>query len=232
MANGLNAKPGSKISIAYDVPIGVQPEFTLMSTFKEDIDDSTFLMSVPFGSDGKPVPMDDDQKFLMRVGSGMEAMIMAGYIDDEIVDGYHTYWKVRRVTELRQFLKRADERYKCALKLQYYSDSWEPNTQGKIEPLEAMTLDISGGGAAMFINTRFDVGEVIELNFPRVGRDFAGEGVSNVVAAVCWYKEAPKGAGYRHICGVQYRFEDSLERERMKIYCEAVRQTYKIKPSN
>lgn len=230
MGRGLNAKQGSKIYVAYDVPIGVQPDFTMMCTYKEDLDESTFLMSVPFGPDGRPVPMDDDRKLLMKLGNGMESMIMAGYVDDEVVDGYHTYWKVRRVTELRQFFKRTDERYKVTLRVQYLQDTWAPNAQGLIEPMEAMTLDISAGGAAMYINTRFEVGEVIELTFPRVGRDFAGEGVANVIAAVCWYKEAPKGAGYRHICGIQYRFEDSLERERMKIYCEAVRQAYKIKP--
>jgi hypothetical protein len=76
-----------------------------------------------------------------------------------------------------------------------------------------MTADVSAGGAAVFLNRRFDVGDVCEIFLPRVGTSREGQAINNVVSAICWLREAPKGSLYRFICGLQFRFADGTERE-------------------
>lgn len=54
-----------------------------------------------------------------------------------------------------------------------------------------MSLDISAGGLALYLNRRFEVGEVCEVTLPNIGTAQEGQG-GDVVAVVCWNREAPK----------------------------------------
>ena len=91
-----------------------------------------------------------------------------------------------------------------------------------------MSLDISAGGAAIYLNSKFDVGEVINISFPRVGTSEKGRAINDIVAAVCWLREAPKGSLYRNICGLQFRFGESSDRKRVQSYIENVKEKYKL----
>ena len=114
MAGELKIKPGTRLAIAFDAPLGKQPEFDMVSTFAKALDESAFLISIPMKG-GKPLAMDESQKLLIRYGHGEDTMIVAGYPDDTVKEGIRRYWRIRRVTEQRAFFKRADERLKVAL---------------------------------------------------------------------------------------------------------------------
>lgn len=227
MAGKLKIKSGTKLQMAFDVPVGQDPNFNMICTFNKAVDDSVFLISIPVVG-GKPLEMDEAQKLLIKYGSGSDAMILAGYADDIVKDGIRRYWKIRRVSEQRQFFQRTDERVKVTLKVQYKQETWSVNEDGIIEPEEGMSLDISAGGAALYVNRRFDVGEVCEISLPRIGTSEKGHAIEDIVSAICWMREAPKGSLYRNICGVQFRFSDDMERKRMQSYVENVKDKYKL----
>lgn len=226
MAGALKIKTGTKMRVAFDVPIGQEPSFELLCTFNKSIDESAFLVSIPM-KDGRPVSVDEDQKLLMRYEMGGEQVIVAGYVDDIVKQGIRRYWKVRRVQEQRHFFQRADERVKVGLHLEYMQDNWKPDADGKIAKEEGLTLDISGGGVAMYANRRFDVGETVFITLQSVGSD--GEGsIDELVGVVCWMREAPKGSVFRNICGIQFRFGDETEKKTLQDYITFVKKRYKV----
>ena len=114
MAGALKINPGTKLRIAFDVPIGQEPKFNMICTFNKALDESAFLVSIPMVG-GKALEPDDNQKLLFKYGDGEDLGIVAGYVDDVVKSGIRHYWKVRRVTEHRQFIKREDIRMKVAL---------------------------------------------------------------------------------------------------------------------
>jgi hypothetical protein len=223
----LKIKSGTKLQLALDAPVGKEPDFNMVCTFNKALDESAFLISAPMQG-GKRLVLDENQKLLIRYNQGSESMILAGYADDVVKDGIRSYWKIRRVSEQRQFFQRADERLKVALKVDYYQDTWPQNEEGTIDPESGMSLDISAGGAAIYLNRRFEVGEIITMTLPRIGTAPEGKAIPGIVAAVCWQREAPKGSLYHDICGLQFRLGDGPERKRVQAYVSNVKKKYKL----
>lgn len=227
MAGELNIKTGTKLRLAFDVPMGNEPDFNMVCTFSKSLDESAFLISVPM-KDGKAISPDDSQKLLIRYGNGDSGRILAGYVDDIVKEGIRRFWKIRRVSEQRQFFQRADERLKVTIPVKYVQDTWTPNIDGIIEKEDAMSLDISAGGMALYLNRRFEVGEICEITLPNVGTAKEGKGIEDVVSVVCWMREAPKGSIYRNICGFQFRFGDGPERKQLQDYVAYIKKKYKL----
>lgn len=227
MAGAVKIKNGTKLQIAFDADVGTQPEFNMICTFAKALDESIFLVSIPM-KEGKPIPLDETQKILFAYGQGEDKAIMAGYADDIVKEGIRNYWKIRRVTEQRQFLERVDERYQITLRMEYLQETWQPNDQGVIQKEEAMSVDISAGGMAVFLNRRLRVGEVCELTLPRLGTAEEGRKFEGLVGVVCWLREAPKGSMFRNVCGLQFRFGNELEKARLNEYLGYMKKKYKL----
>lgn len=227
MADKLKIKNGTKLQMAFDVPMGQEPSFNMICTFSKSIDESAFLISIPMVNN-QALPINESQKLLIRYGSGADAMILAGYADDVVKDGIRRYWKIRRVSEQRQFFQRTDERLKVTIRIQYKQETWDANDEGVIPKEDGMTLDISAGGAALYMNRRFDVGEICEITLPRIGTSESGKSIEDVTSVICWVREAPKGSLYKFITGVQYRFPEPEEKQKMQGYCENVKDKYKL----
>ena len=226
MAGALKIKTGTKLRMAYDAELGKEPNFNMICTFNRSLNESAFLISIPVVN-GKALEVDENQKLLIQYGSGNDAMIFAGYVDDTVKEGVRRYWKIRRVSEQRQFFQRADERVKVTLRVEYSQETWALNADGEIPKEDGMSLDISAGGAAIFMNRHFDVGEIVELNLPRVGTSERGQALTEV-GTVCWVREAPRGSMYRMLCGLQFRFGDSTEKEQLQGYLANVKEKYKL----
>lgn len=207
--------------------MGKEPEFTHVCTFVKALDEASFLISIPM-SGGQPIPLDERQKLLIRYGADADTMIVAGYADDVVKEGIRRCWKIRRVEEHRQFFRRADERFKIALPITYSQPTWRPDAEGNIRPEEGMSLDISAGGMAAFLNRHLMVGEVCEVALPAIGTEKEGQAVENLVAAVCWSREAPKGSPFRFVSGFQFRFSDGTDRAQMQDYAANIKRRYKL----
>ena len=41
-------------------------------------------------------------------------------------------------------------------------------------------------------------------------------------------REAPKGSLYRNLCGLQFRFAETEEKQRLQIYLENVKEKYRL----
>lgn len=61
--------PGTKLQVAFDVPMGQKTDFNMLATYKEDLDEAYFLMSAPVLAD-KPLLMDENQKLLLQYQVG------------------------------------------------------------------------------------------------------------------------------------------------------------------
>lgn len=227
MADELKIRSGTKLRLALDVPFGKEPEFNLICTFVKSLDTASFLISIPM-RDGAPLPLDDQQKLLICYGSAADTKIVAGYADDVVKEGIRRCWKIRRVSEQRQFFRRTDERLKVTIPIRYTQATWRPNEDGIIPPEEGMTLDISAGGLASYLNRNLAVGEVCDITLPSIGTTKEGHEIAGAVAVVCWTREAPKGSPFRRVAGFQFRFADSVERQQMQDYVTNIKKRYKL----
>ena len=227
MAGELQIKPGTKLRLGLDRPFGQEPEFNLVCTFVRSLDSASFLISVPMRG-GQPLPLDEQQKLLICYGTGSSSMIVAGYADDLVKEGIRRCWKIRRVSEHRQFFRRADERLKVTIPIRYSKLLSQPDADGVICAEEGLTLDISAGGLAAYLNENLSVGEVCNVTLPAIGTSKEGREIPDAVAAVCWTREAPKGSAYRFVCGYQFRFADGVERQRMQEYVANIKRRYKL----
>ena len=227
MARTLNVKHGTKMQLAFDVPVNQEPQFNMVSTFNKVLDESAFLVSIPM-SQGKALTPDDNQKFLFRYGEGEEKFIIAGYVDDIVKEGIHRYWKVRRVSEQRQMVHRVDVRMKVELPVKYMQDTWVLNSEGEIDKEAGETMDISNNGMAVYLNHYFSVGESCIFALPRLGTASSGQEEREVVGVICWMREVPKGGSFRFVAGIQLRFSNSEERQSMQEYVAYVKKRYKL----
>lgn len=227
MADELRIRSGTKLRMALEAPFGKEPEFNLICTFYKSLDTATFLISIPM-REGKALPLDDQQKLLICYGTAADTKIVAGYADDIVKEGIRRYWKIRRVSEQRQFFRRTDERLKVTIPLRYTQPTWQPNLDGIIPSEEGMTLDISAGGLASYLNRNLAVGEVCEITLPSIGTTKEGHEITGIVAVVCWTREAPKGSPFRRVAGFQFRFADSVERQRLQDYVANIKKRYKL----
>ncbi|MDD4850953.1 MAG: PilZ domain-containing protein [Gemmiger sp.] len=222
MPSQLKIKTGTKLALAFDVPPGKDPDFTMVSTFFSAQSDSAFLISIPMKG-GKPLEVADTQKLLIRYGEGEGQMILAGYVDETVKQGLRKYWKIRRVTEQRTFFKRADVRVKATIHVAYLLPTWPANLDGVIEPEDGLTLDISAGGLAMYLNDAFDVGIICQVTLPSMGTTKAGQAVT-LLAENCWTRKAERGSPYKNICGLKFRFKDERDKKRVGSYVENVKK--------
>ena len=149
-------------------------------------------------------------------------------MDDVVKEGIRRYWKIRRVTEQRQFIKRVDVRMKVELPIKYMQDTWELNSDGEIDKEQGETMDISNNGLAVYMNRWFEVGESCIFTLPRIGTLSDGVAEQEVVGVVCWVRELPKGASFRFVCGIQLRFANLEERRKMQEYVMYVKKRYKL----
>ena len=156
--------------------------------------------------DGAPLPLDDQQKLLICYGSAADTKIVAGYADDVVKEGIRRCWKIRRVSEQRQFFRRTDERLKVTIPIRYTQATWRPNEDGIIPPEEG----------------------ICDITLPSIGTTKEGHEIAGAVAVVCWTREAPKGSPFRRVAGFQFRFADSVERQQMQDYVTNIKKRYKL----
>ena len=227
MAGSLQAKHGAKMQLAYDVPPGQEPQFNMICTFNKALDESAFLVSIPM-VDGKMLIPEETQKFLFRYGESDAQSLVAGYVDDVVKEGIRRYWKVRRVTEQRQFVQRRDIRLKIQIPVTYMQDTWELNSEGQIEKEIGETMDISNNGMAVCMNHWFQVGESCIFTLPRLGNAGEGQEARDTVGVICWMRELPKGGPFRFAAGIQLRFSTVEEGREMQDYVAYVKQRYKL----
>ena len=227
MAGSLQAKHGAKMQLAYDVPPGQEPQFNMICTFNKALDESAFLVSIPM-VDGTLLIPEETQKLLFRYGEGDAQSLVAGYVDDVVKEGIRRYWKVRRVTEQRQFVQRRDIRLKIQIPVTYMQDTWELNSEGQIEKETGETMDISNNGMAVCMNRWFQVGESCIFTLPRLGNAGEGQESRDAVGVICWMRELPKGGSFRFAAGIQLRFSTVEEGREMQDYVAYVKQRYKL----
>lgn len=216
----LKIRTGTKLFLVYAGERQVKNEdFTIRSTFEKNLNESSFLISVPL-KNGQRMEPDEEKKLLIKYAMGGEDIIIEGYVDGVVKQGVRQYWRIRKVTEGRKFFQRQDERVQLVLRVSYTRLSWITNTLEEQRTEEGATLDVSAGGLAMFLNDKLDVGEIIHINLPTIGRSKAGKGFM-VRGETCWLRDAQKGSAFRHTMGAKFIFDTSDEKKKMSAYVGA-----------
>ena len=212
MAGSIQLKKGTKMQLAFDVPVGQEPQFNMLCTFNKALDESAFLVSDPM-VDGKRLVPDESQKLLFKYTEGEDSNILAGYVDDVVKEGIRHYLKVRMKVELP---------------ITYMQDTWELNSEGEVDKEKGQTMDISNNGLAVYMNRWFEVGESCIFTLPRLGTAAEGQPAREVVGVICWTREMPKGSPFRFVAGIQLRFADQQECQDMQDYVAYVKKRYKL----
>ncbi len=218
----MKIKKGIKLQIAYDHKDLEEKDFTMITTFQEQIDETCYLMSIPM-KNGKALQITEEEKLVFKGGTGNGSIFFAGYIDETVKKGVRTFWKVRRVNEQRMVAQRSDERIDCTFRLKYWQPTWSTNFDGEIEPEEGLTINVSGGGLAMYLNDVFHVGEVCEIQFPQMGKGKAGQPIE-VIGETCWNREPEKGMGFKNVCGIKFIYKDDKMKKKVQDYIENMKK--------
>lgn len=188
----------------------------MLGTFEEDVNDACFLMSIPM-KNGKLIEVDEDCKLVFKIANSAQEKMFSGYVDAVVKKGIRNFWQVRRVADPKLTIQRISERIDCTLKVKYWQPTWAVNFDGDIEAEEALTLNISAEGLAMYLADVFHVGEFCEIELPKLGRSKAGQSIS-LVGEVCWNREPSKGAAYKNICGIKFNHSDDSIKKKMQDY--------------
>lgn len=199
-----------------------QGEFKLRSSFEKQVNESTFLISVPM-KDGKKIQPDFMQKLTIRYESGDQSYVAEGYVDDVVKQGIRTFWKIRKSSEIREFFQRSDERYSVQTPVECVKTIWKADDSPESESIPGLTKDISVGGIAVYENGIFEVGEIMEVIFPGKGR----RAPVSQDAEVCWLRDTEKGNPYRHIMGLRFVYTDDAQRKKVQKYITAVTKDLK-----
>lgn len=215
----LKLKQGAKLDIAFaGVSESGDHEFEMKSSFEKNLNEAAFLISVPM-KNGEKIEIGEFDKIIIQYKISSKPYIVEGYVDETVKQGIRTYWKVRRVSESREFFTRADVRIKSNIPLQITKTWWTPEGNEKQESSTALTMDISNNGAALFVNLPFNVGEITGTVFQPKGKK--RELAQN--AEVCWVRDNPdKGLPFRKLVGIRFVFMNDKERKTMQNYVENV----------
>lgn len=211
----LKIKSGGKVELVLGG--GDKKPFEVKSTFEKNVNEASFLISVPM-SQGKRLEADPFQKLLIKYELGGGVYVVEGYVDDVAQEGRRTFWKIRKVSENREFFQRTDERIKVNLEITFTKRWWTPEGLDSAEELNAITMDVSAGGLAMLMNAPLAVGEIVEVGLPSVKRK---RGVS-LSGETCWFRETEKGNAFRYMAGLKFVFITPKDKDRMYKYIEAV----------
>ena len=218
----LRVKKGTKLQIAIDNKNLTSKDFSMLATFQETENETCFYVSIPI-KDGNLVTIDEATKLVFKTNDPSNPLIFTGYVDEVIKKGIRHFWKIRKVKEQREFLKRTDERIDSTLHIKYWSPTWQLNEDGDINTEDGLTLNISASGLAMYLNDVFNVGEVCEIAFPKMGRTKNGEAIE-LVGEVCWNRQPPRGSGYKNLCGIKFNFQNSQTKTKMYDYVENIKK--------
>ena len=168
MAGSIQLKKGTKMQLAFDVPVGQELSSICSAHLIKHWTNQHFWY-LPQWWTARGLCRMKARNYCFKYTEGEESNILAGYVDDVVKEGIRHYLKVRRVAEQRQFIKRMDVRMKVELPITYMQDTWELNSEGEVDKEKGQTMDISNNGLAVYMNRWFEVGESCIFTLPRLG---------------------------------------------------------------
>ncbi|WP_130861049.1 PilZ domain-containing protein [Bacilliculturomica massiliensis] len=211
----LKLKSGSRVGLVINGE--KNKDFSLTSTFERNINSVSFLISVPMAG-GKRVEADPQKKLLMKYEMGGSSYVVEGYVDEELQEGRRHYWKIRKVNENRAYFQRTDERIKAELDVTFTKRWWNPDGTDSAEEVKGLTMDVSAGGLAMFTNVPLNVGEMVDMTLPPVGK----KRKVSVSGETCWFRETEKGNAFRYTAGLKFVFINPKDKDKLYKYVDAV----------
>lgn len=186
--------------------------YVLKAEYYKRIDDEKFLITVP-AQDGKPQTIQESDKLYMNYNIGGEINELEGYADGYVKKGSKIYLKVRKTMGETKFDQRVSIRIKVAIKAK-----WDKlDKSGKNGDSSGTTMDISGGGVSMYMDTRLNSGEKVELHFPKI----KGSKEFTVKGEVCWITSTKDSDKQKFLAGFRFLPENN-QVQQIADYVQAV----------
>lgn len=208
--------PGTKLDIKLESMLH-DSDFSLKSTYEKRVNDTYFLITSPI-KNGAPYVIGDKDRLYIECTENDVKFSVEGYVEEYVRKGIRTYLSVHRATPWASFISRADPRVKLDAMIKVEKKRWLSEQDMEIELLDARTLDMSAGGVALYVNLKPQVGEFLDLIFPKIKstKELAIRG------EVCWVRDSERGNPFRNIVGLRFFLNDKAEKERVHVMIDAM----------
>ncbi|MDL2273824.1 flagellar brake protein [Oscillospiraceae bacterium OttesenSCG-928-G22] len=200
-------KPGTHLRMKLDSTLEVQPNFELSSTFEVADGDLEFSIGAPMHR-GAYYPINVGELVYFSYYDDLARYDFQGVILERYRDGELAFLRARQTTEIIRTQRREDYRLDVSFRgtLEYEEFN---GVEYETKKIAYMTLDLSGGGAAVFLNTYFGLGKKVFLTLP------IGElgGPLRLECEVRWMRQNVKGAIYKYIVGLKFLFKFARDKQ-------------------
>jgi len=208
-------KPGQRIKLRFNdrPPLGDESFLELSSSYESAVSEDSFLIAAPIY-----------RSALFRLHNGESITVTyfdaaANYevdiaVDDAVKQDGLDYYRVTMLTDIMRSQRREDFRLFVSIEgVAHLCDEHGEPLPHKA-PLTFETLDLSGGGVAVWTNDEVGRGDYVMLTLP-VGENGA---VTNVLGSVCWVRISDSLSIYRRLVGVRFLHRSLPEKERVVRY--------------
>ena len=216
----LNIVSGTKLELQLLGKQGQKP-LGLKSSFEKAVGKNCLLISAPF-YEGNYANFEHQDALNIQYWRGTSKRILFGYIEGSVQRGLRNYWRVKIISEEREFVFRAYERIKTGLRVSY-TGCMPENQAGEPHIMYALSYDISAGGISLRLHGYVEPEALLELNLPPLGtiKGFTQK------AEVRWIMATENNKAFSYAAGMRFVFANAEERENMKAYIFALIRMHK-----
>lgn len=197
----LNLKAGAKLDLTARVG---DEEFELKSSYVKD-HAGKLQITAPMAA-GKSWPLEDGTPVELGWTVDGTRYTLDGKVSGTVKQGIRTNLLIDPVEEVQAAERRAFVRVPAEIDVEIISGETDSSGQRVMRTYPGRTSDISNGGVAVYTDAPMVVGETVDVVLARKGTKKIP-----LRGAVCWTKPAPRNAGYRSSCGLQFFFLNSDE---------------------
>ncbi len=205
-------KPGTKLTLGLYSRKNDDQSFSLSSTFECDEQNGEFLIAAPFYMNSL-YPIQPGELLFVSFSDKDARYDMQGTVTDRFKEGDLAFVRVNRITEIVRTQRREDFRLEVVLDIDL-ERMLEKNERFFTHVVKARTIDLSGGGSALYCDEYIPEGEKIVAGLP------IGEkgGLVYVNSEIRWIRRGEPEASYKYFVGLKFLFKQNTDKEKVVKY--------------
>ncbi|GHU60527.1 flagellar protein [Clostridia bacterium] len=205
-----NIKPGTKLVLGLYSQKNSDQSLELYSTFEADEDDGNFVVAAPFYMSAY-YPVSIGELLFLSFSDDNAKYDLQGTVTGRFkMDGL-AYLRVQRLTEIVRTQRREDFRLEVVFDLELERSLEEDDGRLSTHSVRARTIDLSGGGSAMWCDEYIPEGEKLLCGIPLEDRG----GLTFVDSEIRWSRRSDKDSVYKYFIGVKFLHKSSAGKEKI-----------------